>query len=252
MQPGRPLLPPPPPKRSPATLIIIVAVAAVLLLVVAGAGIFLFVNRDRITGSGGAHRSARPSYGPIYRKLPSCDTMPATAFASLMPGGMLSSNVHRDGTEDDGPNAICQWDNIDADNKQPPEDRIVHLTMNGYSDYFGSPFDAAKKALATDRSDSDGVVGKTDHSFTYGPVTELSGLGTGAFAQNYTVTDGFPRGGTGISLQVENVVVELSFEGGDGEDDQEHPMDPAKASQAAMAVAHDVVAWLASCADCKS
>ncbi|GIH20589.1 hypothetical protein [Rugosimonospora africana] len=247
---------PPPPHRSYTKLIVIGIAAVVVVLVVVGiGGATLYANRDKVFGgkAPGPFQSAS-SGKPIYRKLPGCDAMPTAALARLVPAMDNTLNVRREPENaSDGPYGVCQWDNLESDNKPPNEDRSVKVTLQGYADNVTPGIAAAKQNLADARDTADDLTGKTDGDHKYGRVRELADLGPGAFAQDYTVNSPtWLYGGTDVYLQADNLVVTLEVIGADGPDSKEKPMAAAQADAGASGVAKDVMGWLSSCADCES
>lgn len=254
--PAPPLGPPPaPPHRSYTKVVVGGAVVMVVLLVVVGlVGGGLYRNRGKLFDSKPTQFQSASSGQPIYHKLPGCDAMPTTTLAKLVPAMQTTLTTRVDPQDSsDGPYGVCQWDNLESDNKPPDEDRSVKVTMTGYADYVTAGVDAAKKDLTEALSTADGLVGKTDGDHRYGSVHQLPGLGPGAFTQDYTVQSStWTYGGTDVRLRVDNVFVELDFIGDDGPDGKEKPMPAAQALAGAASVGKEVIGWLSSCAACKS
>jgi hypothetical protein len=253
-QPAFPGPPQPPSHRSYTKSIVIGAVAVVVLLaVIAGLGAMVYSNRHKLFGGEPAKSMAASSGKPLYHKLPECDSMPKSKLSTLVPA-MANTLNNRKAPQDhsEGSYGVCQWDNLEADNKPPNEDRGVEVTMTGYADDVSSGIDSAKSSLASARSNADKTAGKTDGKHTYGSVQELTGLGPGAFAQDFTVQSTWSYGGTELYLQVDNLLVNVSFYGSDGPNGKEKPIAASRTRAGAGDVAREVIAWLSSCADCKS
>ncbi|GAA5182261.1 hypothetical protein GCM10023322_18870 [Rugosimonospora acidiphila] len=225
-----------------------------LLLIVLGGGLataLLITHQKHADSTVRADGPDVPS-GPVYHKLPACDGL-GTAMPSLIPKGEKTEDSQDSGS-DFFQSTECDWDNIDADDTNPPGVRGTEIHAQAYNNEFEAAVQTAKDAFDETRSEANDQAGKTDSAdHAYGPVTTPSGLGDEATAQDYTVhEDVFPANGTRIDMRVNNVLVELNYEGFDGADTDLKPMAADQANKGAQTIARAVVAWLKGCADCQS
>jgi hypothetical protein len=241
---------PVPPRRPAAKPLVTAAVVAVALLLLGGGlATALYLNRGESRGVAASVTrspvSASASSAVVYRKLPACDTVPPKTVAALVPQGSLEG-----GSTTKGGVAVCSWSNMGV-KVQPPEFREIDLTLHAYDGDGGSATEAAIRGLALHRSDGDGRAGRRLEHETDASVTALSGLGAGAFSQTYVmVGDDAPLSGVRLYLVVSNVEVEVVYWGQDGTYEDGTPVPAQELSDGALAIAHTVVGWLGSCADC--
>jgi hypothetical protein len=239
---------PPAPKqhRSYTTLLLVGgAVVVVLIAVVVGVGVFVYRNTNKDTAPTGFTPTS--SGQPIYHNFPPCNGMPKSLLANLIPQTEEEISINDPGTESNGPHADCRWDSPARN-----VDRTLDVTLWGYPDHVQTgvagargEYDSVHKAATQDS-------GKTEKDHTYGPPEDVPNLGLKAFAQYDDIRSSFHYGGTGVTVLLDNVLIEVTYNGSDGPDGQEKPMDKAKSRDGALSVAQEVVKLLSACPDCKS
>jgi hypothetical protein len=217
----------------------------VLIAVVVGVGVFAYKNLNQDPAPIGFTPAS--SGQPIYHKFPPCNSVPKSVLSNLAPQTEEEININDAGTESDGPHAACGWDSP-AHNI----DRTVDITISGYPDQVQTGIAGAKGEYDSLRSAADQDAGKTETSHTYGPPENVPNLGLKAFAQYDDIMSSFHYGGTGVTVLLDNVLIEVNYNGSDGPDGQEKPMDKAKSRDGALTVAQEVVKALSACPDCKS
>jgi hypothetical protein len=249
------------PPRPSATkpLIIAAVVLVVVLLLGGGLATALYLNRGEsgsvaVSGtSPSASASASSAAVAVYRKLPTCDTFPSATVTPLVPRGSLTGNTHTTTLSTMYDDASCSWDNVGLPDKQPPEIREIDLSLHAYNGDEDTPAEAGQKGLARERSDWEAKAGRTLEHEVDGPLTSLSGLGSGAFSLTYKMLgDDAPASGTRLYLVVDNVEVEIIYWGLDGTYEKGTPIPTNELSTGAQATAHTLVNWLTSCTDCGS
>jgi hypothetical protein len=191
---------------------------------------------------------------PIYVKLPApCHALPKSMLASLVPGAEFTvdrTTPAENGS--DGPHATCQANMSTAEGIRLKKDRALRISMTAYPDDITAGVDMAKDQFEHFRSAAGKQAGASEGRFTYRGVEQLTGLDADAFAQDFTVPSEPRYAGTTINLRVENVYVELAYQGTDGRDARETPMAEAQARAGAETAAREVVKMLSSCPDCRN
>jgi hypothetical protein len=245
-----------PPRRSATKPLIIAALVVAVLLLGGGLATALYLNRGgsgRVTASDASpSASVSASSAAVYRKLPTCDTLPSATVTPLVPRGRLTG-THTTTLSTMYDDAECSWSDVGLPDKQRPGIREIDLDLHAFNGDWYTPSESASNGLARDRSDWESKAGRTLEHEVDAPVTSLSGLGAGAFSQTYKmVGDDAPASGVRLYLVVGNVEAEINYWGLDGTYEKGTPIPADELSVGVQAMAHAVVNWLTSCTDCGS
>jgi hypothetical protein len=241
---------PPEPRTRSALILPLVIVAA---LVLAGGGSWLIARGDE---SSGAPTPSATVAGVRFRRLPPpCFTVSAPTVRRLVADAATLTGPGA--TQADRVTARCGWDDsYDPRKRHGFRDQSLKVDMAAYlSGPFTAGTDTAKISLESRRDVARETANKVDNNglvFTYGPLTELTGLGDEAFSTFYTV--GLPTPGehlpstATITMRISNAVVEVTYSASNLVD--KTPLNDSTARQAAETAARDVASALTSCTTC--
>jgi hypothetical protein len=250
--PGPPAWDPglPEPARTWSSAIMPIAVVTVLLLGIAGIA-FITMND---TSSGPPAPSATAAAVRFRRLPPPCTTVSTPTVRRLVAdAGTLTGPAT---TQADRIAVRCSWDDSYAPRKRHGfRDQSLKVEMYAYlNGPITSGLDTAKIALDSRRNVARETSNKVDDNglvFTYGPLTEFTGLGDEAFSTYSTVRlpmpgEHLPSTAT-VTMRLGNAVVEVTYSASDRAG---APLDDRTARRAAESAARDVAAALTACTSC--
>jgi hypothetical protein len=240
------------PHRSYTKTIIIVAVAVLVGCLGLGSmsvASYMFA-RSRATPE---PLKSAVSKDPIYRKLPSACSLPASVVRGLVPDPeQANANDQAERADKgDGARTHCHWGISVAEGKRRAETRELLITATAYVDDYATGGEQAKRSLDSLLETAGKNAGATGGDSTFGPARPLAGIGQEAFAQDSVTRAGYTYGGTVIWVLLDNVVLEISYHGSDDTRSRERPMSAEEAARNAMTAAREFVKLLGSCPDCR-
>lgn len=242
---------PPAPTRTRSPIILPIAVAVVLLLGTAGIAFITLNDTSPGTPTAGATAAA-----VRFRRLPPpCATVSAPTVRRLVADAATLTGPAT--TQGDRVNARCAWDDsYDPRKRRGFRDQSLKVDMYAYlTGPVTTGVDTAKVALDSRRTVARETSNKVDNTglvFTYGPLTELTGLGDEAFSTYNRVSlptpgEHLPSTAT-VTLRLSNAVVEVTYSASDRAG--KAPLDDRTARRAAETAANDVAAALMACTTC--